>query len=57
MEKKDKEKPMTEKECALEAEVLVHLDHDLTSFDISQTVTRMNEVLEIIVTETNIYAT
>ena len=57
MEKEDKEKPMTKKECALEAEVLVHLDHDLTSFDISQTVTRMNEVLEIIVTETNIYGT
>ena len=55
MENEDKEKPMTKKECALEVEVLVHLDHDLTS--IFQTVTRMNELLEIIVTETNIYAT
>ena len=57
MEKEDKEKPMKKKECALEVEVLVHLDHDLTFFDIFQTVTWMNELLEIIVTETNIYAT
>ena len=57
MENEDKEKPMTKKECALEVEVLVHVDHDLTSFDIFQTVTRMNELLKIIVTETNIYAT
>ena len=45
------------KECTLEAEVLVNLDHDSTPFDIFQMVTGMNELLEIIVTETNRYAT
>ena len=50
------EKPMTKKECTLEAEVIVDLDHGLTPFDIFQTVTRMNELLKIIVTETNRYA-
>ena len=53
----DKEKPMTKKECTLEAEVLVDLDHGLRPFDIFQTVTGMNELLEIIVTETNRCAT
>ena len=53
----DKEEPMTKKECTLEAEVLVDLDHDSTPFDIFQTVTGMNELLEVIVTETNSYAT
>ena len=48
---------MTKKECTREAEVLVDLDHGSTSFDIFQTVTGINELLEIIVTETNIYAT
>ena len=48
---------MTKKECTLEAEVLVDLYHDSTPFDIFQTVTGMNELLEIIVTETNRYAT
>ena len=48
---------MTKKECTLEAEVLVDLDHGSTPFDIFQTVTGMNELLEIIVTETNRYAT
>ena len=47
---------MTKKECIKEAEVLVDLDHGSTSFDIL-TVTGINELLEIIVTETNIYAT
>ena len=42
----DKEKPMTNKECTLEAEVLVNLDHGSTPFDIFQTVTGMNELLE-----------
>ena len=49
----DKEKSMTKKECTLEAEVLVDLDHGSTPFDISQTVTGTNELLEIILTETN----
>ena len=48
---------MTKKECTLEAEVLVHLDHGLTPFDIFQTVTGMNELLETIVAETIRYAT
>ena len=48
---------MTKKECTLEAEVLVDLYHDSTSFDIFQKVTGMNELLEIIVTEMNRYAT
>ena len=49
----DKEKPMTKKERSLKAEVLVGLDHGPTPFDIFRTVTRMSELLEIIVTETN----
>ena len=53
----DKEKPMTKKECNFEAEVLVDLDHGSTPFDIFQTVEGMNELLELIVTETNRYAT
>ena len=48
---------MTEKECTLEAEVLVDLDHGSAPFDIFHTVTGMNELLEIIVTETNRYTT
>ena len=44
---------MTKKERSLKAEVLVGLDHGPTPFDIFRTVTRMNELLEIIVTETN----
>ena len=48
---------MTKKECNLEVEVLVDLDHGSTPFDIIQTVTGMNELLEIILTETNGYAT
>ena len=54
---KDKEKPMTKNECMLEAEVLIDLDHGSTSFDIFQKVTGMNELIEIIVTETNRYTT
>ena len=53
----DKEKPMMEKECTLEAELLVNLDHGATPFHIFQMVTGMNELLEIIVTETNRYTT
>ena len=48
---------MTKKECTLEAEVLVDLDHGSTPCDIFETVTGMNELLEIIVTETNRYTT
>ena len=48
---------MTKKECTLEAEVLVDLDHGSTTFDIFQMITGMNELLEIIVTEMNRYAT
>ena len=48
---------MTKKECTLEAEVLVDLDHGSTPFDIFQTVTGMNELLKIILTETNRYVT
>ena len=48
---------MTKKECTLETEVLVNLDHGSTPFDLLQTVTGMNELLEIIMTETNRYAT
>ena len=40
-----KKKPMTKKECTLEAEVLVDLDHDSTPFNIFQTVIGMNELL------------
>ena len=53
----DKEKSMTRKEFILEAEVLVDLDHVSIPFNILQTVTGMNELLEIIVMETNGYAT
>ena len=53
----DKEKLMMKKECTLEAEVLVDLDQGTTPFDIFQMVTGMNELLEIIVMETNRYAT
>ena len=52
----DKEEPITKKQCTLEAEVLVDLDHSSTPFDIFRTVTGMNEILEIIVTKTNRYA-
>ena len=52
----DKEKPMTKKECTLKAEVLVDLDHGSIPFDIFQTVTGMNELIEIILTEANRYA-
>ena len=48
---------MSKKECTLEAEVLLDLDHGSTPFDIFQTVTGINELLEIIVTETNRYTT
>ena len=47
---------MTNKECTLEVEVLVDLNHDSTPLDIFQMVTGMNELLEIIVMETNRYA-
>ena len=53
----DKENRMTKKECLLEVEVLVDLDNGSTHFDIFQMVTGMNELLEIIVTETNRYST
>ena len=53
----DKEKPMTKKKCTLQAEVLVDLDQGSTPFDIFRTVTGTNELLEIIVTETNRQAT
>ena len=46
----DKEKSMIKKECTLEAEVLVYLDHGSTPFDIFQMDTGTNE---IILTETN----
>ena len=49
----DKEKPMTKKECTLEAEVHFDLDHGSILFDIFQTVTGMIELLETIVTEMN----
>ena len=47
---------MMKNECTLEAEVIVDLDHGITPFDTFQTVTGMNELLKIIVTETNRYA-
>ena len=53
----DKEKPMTKKECTLETEVLVNLDHGWIPFGIFQMVTGMNNILEVIVTEMNRYAT
>ena len=53
----DKEKCMSKKECTLEREVLVNLDQDSVPFEIFQTVTGMNELLEIIAVETNRYAT
>ena len=46
----DKEKPMAEKKCTLETEVLVDLDPGLVAFEIFQMITRMNELLEIILT-------
>ena len=49
--------PMTTKEFTLEAEVLVDLDNGSTLFGIFQTGTGMNELLEIIATETNRYTT
>ena len=52
----DNEKPMTKKECTLEEEALINLDHGSTHSDIFQTVTGMNELLKIIVTETHRYA-
>ena len=55
--REDKEKLMTKKECFLKVEVLVNLDHGSTLFNIFKKVTGMNEVLEIIVRETNRYAT
>ena len=48
---------MTKKECDLEAELLIDIDHGSTPFDILQTVTGMNELLKNIVMETNKYAT
>ena len=48
---------MAKKECTLEAEILISLDHGSTPFDTFQTVTGMNELLKLIVTETNRYAT
>ena len=48
---------MIKKKCTLEAEGVIDLDHGSTLFDIFQTVTGMNELLEIIVTETNRYPT
>ena len=53
----DREKSMTKKECDLEAELLIDIDHGSTPFDILQTVTGMNELLKNIVMETNKYAT
>ena len=47
---------MAKKECIIATEVLVDLDHGSTIFDIFQTVTGINELLEIIVTEANRYA-
>ena len=41
----NKEKPVTKKECTVEAEVLASLDHGSTPFDIFQTVTGMNKLL------------
>ena len=54
--REDKEKSVTKRECTLEAELLVNLDHGSTPLDIFQTVKGMNELLEIIVTQTNRYA-
>ena len=48
---------MTKKQFTLEAEVLVNIDQGSTLFDIFQMVTEMNELLEVIATETNRYAT
>ena len=48
---------MKRKERTLEVEGLTHYDHGSTLFNIFQTVTGMNELLEIIVAETNRYAT
>ena len=48
---------MAKKKCTLEVEVLVNLDHASTPFDIFQTVAGMNELLEVIVMETNRYTT
>ena len=53
----DKEKLLTKMECTFEAEVLVDLDHGSTPFNIFRMVAVMNELLELIVTETNRYAT
>ena len=43
----DKEKPITKKKCTLKAEVLVDLYYGSTPSDIFQTITGMNELLEI----------
>ena len=47
------EKPMTKEECTLESEVHVGIDHGSTPFDLFQMVTGINELLEIVVMETN----
>ena len=41
------------RECTLETEVLVDLDHNSTPFRKFQMFAGMNELLEIILTETN----
>ena len=48
---------MTKKECTLETEAPIDLDHASTLFEIFQTVTGMNELLEIFLMEANRYAT
>ena len=48
---------MTKKECTLEVDVRINLDHGSRSYDKFQTITGMNEHLEVIVTEANKYTT
>lgn len=53
----DEKQPMEEKEYTLALEVFVNLDQRFTLLEIFNTVTGMNELLAIIVTESNQYAT
>ena len=48
---------MEEKEYTLALEVFVNLDQRFTLLEIFNTVTGMNELLAVIVTESNQYAT
>ena len=53
----DTAKPMKKNECKLSPEVIVNLDHSHTPLQIFNTVVGMKDLIDIIVTESNRYAT